>query len=90
MFACFVDLVDYIKSGNRLVIAEGVLFEFVRRGQIRAGSLVPEVVIDNPEAVRAVHQEFCDAGSDVVQAFTVSIYNEYLHVLLFSLVFDFL
>jgi len=29
------------------------------------------VVLDYPECVRALHQEFVDAGTDVVQAFTV-------------------
>ncbi|XP_067950837.1 betaine--homocysteine S-methyltransferase 1-like [Watersipora subatra] len=64
------DLVEFLKTQKPLVIAEGYLFEFLRRGRVRAGSLVPEVVLDCPEAVRAMHQEFVDAGSDVVQAFT--------------------
>ena len=66
------DLVQYLKSHSELIIAEGYLFEFIRRGRVRAGSNVPEVVIDYPDHVRALSQEFVDAGSDVVQAFTVS------------------
>lgn len=69
---CALGLLEHIKKHGNLVIAEGVLIEFCRRGQVQAGSLVPEVVVDNPDAVRALHQEFCDAGSDVVQAFTVN------------------
>ena len=61
-----------MKSHSELIIAEGYLFEFIRRGRVRAGSNVPEVVIDYPDHVRALSQEFVDAGSDVVQAFTVS------------------
>jgi len=64
------DLTDHLKTNGPLIIAEGYLFEFIRRGRLRAGSLVPEVVLDHPDAVKAVHQEFVDAGSDVVQAFT--------------------
>ena len=55
-----------------MIVAEGMLIELMRRGRVRAGSLVPEVVVDHPEAVKALHQEFVDAGSDVVQAYTVS------------------
>lgn len=61
-----------MEKNGRVLIAEGYLFEFMRRGKIRLGSLIPEVVLDDPESVRSLHQEFVDAGSDVVQAFTVS------------------
>ena len=67
-------MLEELKKGT-VVIAEGYLFEFLRRGRVRAGSLVPEVVLDHPEAVKALHQEFVDAGSDVVQAFTVSAFK---------------
>ena len=66
-------LTRHIKTHGQVLIAEGYLFEFIRRGRLRPGSLVPEVVLDHPEIVTGLHQEFVDAGSDVVQAFTVSI-----------------
>lgn len=62
-----------MKDGESIVVAEGYIFEFERRGYLRAGCFVPEVVIDHPELVRQLHEEFVHAGSDVVLAFTVSI-----------------
>ena len=53
------------------MVAEGYLFEFERRGYLRAGAFVPEVVTEHPELVKQLHEEFVHAGSDVVLAFTV-------------------
>jgi betaine-homocysteine S-methyltransferase len=50
--------------------AEGYLFELERRGYVKSGPFVPEVVLDFPEAVRQLHREFLRAGSDVMVAFT--------------------
>ncbi len=50
--------------------AEGYLFEMERRGYVKAGAFVPEVVLDNPEAVRQLHRDFLRAGSDIMLAFT--------------------
>ena len=47
------------------------MFEIERRGYLRAGAFVPEVVLERPEMVKALHEEFVHAGSDVVLAFTV-------------------
>ena len=38
--------------------AEGYVFELERRGCIKAGPYVPEVVLDYPDAVRELHREF--------------------------------
>jgi len=53
-----------------LVVAEGYLFELERRGYMKSGPYVPEVVLDFPDAVRELHREFLRAGSDVMVAFT--------------------
>jgi betaine-homocysteine S-methyltransferase len=45
--------------------AEGYVFELERRGYIKAGPYVPEVVLDFPGAVRELHREFLRAGADV-------------------------
>ncbi|KAF6024443.1 hypothetical protein EB796_017250 [Bugula neritina] len=66
-----MDFREYLKTNKPVLIAEGYLFEFIRRGRVKPASFVPEVVLDYPECVRALHQEFVDAGTDVVQAFTV-------------------
>ncbi len=50
--------------------AEGYLFEMERRGYVKAGAFVPEVVLDHPEAVRQLHRDFLRAGSDIMLAFT--------------------
>jgi methionine synthase I (cobalamin-dependent) len=56
---------------NGIVIgAEGYVFELEKRGYIKAGPYVPEVVLDFPEAVKELHREFLRAGSDVIEALT--------------------
>src|SRR2546427_12454443 len=58
--------------------AEGYVFEFERRGYIKAGPYVPEVVLDFPEAVKELHREFLRAGSEVVVALTYYAHREKL------------
>ena len=53
-----------------VLVAEGYIFELERRGYIKAGPFVPEVVLEYPEAVGQLHEEFVRAGSDVVVACT--------------------
>ena len=50
--------------------AEGYVFELERRGYIKAGPYVPEVILDAPEAVLELHREFLRAGADVMVALT--------------------
>lgn len=62
-------LMERLAAGP-VVCAEGYLFELERRGYLQAGAFVPEVVLDHPEQVTALHEQFVHAGSDVVEAFT--------------------
>lgn len=62
-------LIDALDRGV-VICAEGYLFEMERRGYLKAGPYVPEVVLDSPLAVKQLHEEFVRAGSDVVVAFT--------------------
>src|SRR2546426_12261392 len=61
----------------------GYLIELERRGYVESGSgrekvgtgkgsgqFTPEVAIENPEALRQLHREFLNAGSQVLQALT--------------------
>jgi betaine-homocysteine S-methyltransferase len=61
----------------------GYLIELERRGYVNSGSsreqvgtgkgsgqFTPEVAIEHPEALRGLHQEFLNAGSQVLQALT--------------------
>src|SRR6267378_3191851 len=61
----------------------GYLIELERRGWVDSGSgrekvgtgkgsgqFTPEVAIENPEALRQLHREFLNAGSEVLQALT--------------------
>jgi betaine-homocysteine S-methyltransferase len=57
---------------------EGYLFELERRGYVRSGPYVPEVVLDHPDAVRELHREFLRAGGDVMVAFTYYGHREKL------------
>jgi len=50
--------------------AEGYLFELERRGYLKSGPYVPQVVLDHPDAVRELHREFLHAGAEVMVAFT--------------------
>src|ERR1041384_8241080 len=44
--------------------AEGYLFELERRGYLKSGPYVPEVVLDHPEAVAELHRESLRAGAE--------------------------
>jgi betaine-homocysteine S-methyltransferase len=59
-----------------VLAAEGYVFELERRGYIQAGPYVPEVVLEYPEAVRALHREFLRAGSEVILALTYYAHRE--------------
>jgi betaine-homocysteine S-methyltransferase len=58
--------------------AEGYVFELERRGYIKAGPYVPEVILDEPEAVRQLHREFLRAGADVMVALTYYAHRDKL------------
>src|SRR5438045_6180515 len=64
-----------------VICAEGYLFELERRGYLQAGAYVPEVVLDDPDAVAGLHREFVRAGSDVVEAFTYYGHREKLRTI---------
>src|SRR5437899_4654083 len=46
----------------------GYLLELEKRGYVQPGPFTPEVVLEHPPAVRELHQEFLDAGAEVLQA----------------------
>lgn len=70
-------LVESLKDGGSLVVAEGYMWETERRGYLQLGSFLPEVVLEKPSMIKALHEEFVYCGSDVVEAFTVCIMLEY-------------
>ena len=61
--------------------AEGYLFELERRGYLKSGPYVPEVVLDHPDAVRELHREFLRAGAEVMVAFTYYGHREKLRMI---------
>ncbi len=73
-------LLDRLQAGP-VICAEGYLFEFERRGYLQAGAYVPEVVLEHPDLVVALHREFVHAGSDVVEAFTYYAHREKLRLI---------
>jgi len=73
-------LLDRLKSGP-VICAEGYLFELERRGYLQAGAFVPEAVVENPEVVKRLHEDFVHAGSDVVEAFTYCAHRQKLRVI---------
>ncbi|KAK6171119.1 hypothetical protein SNE40_019375 [Patella caerulea] len=72
---------ERLSNGGSVIVAEGYLFEFERRGYLKAGSFVPEVVIDHPHLVRNLYEEFVHAGSDVVLAFTYYGHREKMRLI---------
>ncbi|XP_070568445.1 betaine--homocysteine S-methyltransferase 1-like [Ptychodera flava] len=72
---------ERIKDGDHIIVAEGYLFLFERRGYLKAGPFVPEVILENPELVRSAYREFVHAGSDVVLAFTFYAHREKMRLI---------
>src|SRR3954471_20737304 len=68
---------ERLKQGA-IFCAEGYIFELERRGYLKAGAYVPEVLLDNPEAVYQVHQDFQRAGTDVTLALTYYAHRDKL------------
>src|ERR1051326_7438893 len=58
--------------------AEGYVFELERRGYIKAGPFVPEVVLDFPEAVKELHREYLRPGREAMVALTYYAHREKL------------
>jgi betaine-homocysteine S-methyltransferase len=58
--------------------AEGYIFAPERRGYVKAGPFVPEVILDEPDALRQLHRDFLRAGSDVMVALTYYAHREKL------------
>lgn len=73
-------LTDRLDAGP-VICAEGFLFELERRGYLTAGEFVPEVALEDPEALRALHRDFQRAGSDIVEAFTYNGHREKMRVI---------
>jgi betaine-homocysteine S-methyltransferase len=61
-----------------VVGAEGYVFELERRGYVKAGPFVPEVILDDPGALRQLHREFLRAGADVMVALTYYAHRDKL------------
>lgn len=74
------NLLERLDQGP-VICAEGYVFEMERRGYVQAGPYVPEVVLDNPNAVIELHREFMNAGSDVIEAFTYYAHREKLKLI---------
>jgi betaine-homocysteine S-methyltransferase len=75
------NILDEKLSQRPLICAEGFLFELERRGYLTAGEFVPEVALENPEALEALHRDFQRAGSDIVEAFTYNGHREKMRVI---------
>lgn len=73
-------IMERLKKGTVLG-GEGYLFEMERRGYVKAGAFVPEVVLDHPDAVRELHREFLRAGAEVMVAFTYYAHRDKLRII---------
>ena len=64
-------LEERLSAGEYVICAEGYLLNLCRMGYLAHGIFVPEVILEQPEVLRAVHYEFVHAGTDVTVAFQV-------------------
>lgn len=64
-------LEERLAAGETVLCAEGYLLAISRRGYIAHGVWVPEFMLEEPDVLRSVHEEFVHAGTDVVEAFQV-------------------
>lgn len=64
-----------------VIAGEGYLFELERRGYVQAGTFVPEVALENPEALKQTYRDYMHAGSDVVLAFTYNAHREKMRLI---------
>jgi len=77
------NILDRIAKHGVVLGDGGYLIELERRGWVDSGSgrekvgtgkgsgqFTPEVAIENPDALRELHREFLNAGSQVLQALT--------------------
>ena len=75
--------IERLQDGMPILGDGGYLLELERRGWVDSGSgrekvgtgkgsgqFTPEVAIEHPEALRELHREFLNAGSEVLQALT--------------------
>ncbi|KAI8489374.1 hypothetical protein Bbelb_328170 [Branchiostoma belcheri] len=74
-------LLERLQADETVICAGGYLLELERRGYLQAGTFVPEVVLEHPEKVEALHREFVHAGSDVVLALTHYLHREKLRII---------
>lgn len=74
-------LMERLNSGEKVVVAEGYLFNFEKRCYLQAGPFVPTVVLEHPDLVQQLHEEFVRAGSDVVLALTYYGHREKLKLI---------
>ncbi|HMC66441.1 MAG TPA: homocysteine S-methyltransferase family protein [Gemmataceae bacterium] len=59
-------ILDKLKQG--VVLGDGgYLLALEERGYVQAGPFTPEVTIEHPNALRALHEEFVHAGAEVLQ-----------------------
>ena len=68
-------------ENESVICAEGFLFEAERRGYLASGEFVPELALENPDALKNIHKDFQHAGSDVVEAFTYIGHREKMKVI---------
>src|SRR5690625_5963458 len=64
-----------------VICAEGFLFELEKRGYLSAGEFVPEVALEFPDALEALHVDFQRTGSDIVEAFTYNGHRDKMRVI---------
>lgn len=63
---------ERLAAGETILCAEGYLLALCRMGYVAKGLWIPQFILDHPEVLRGLHQQFTHAGTDVSEAFQVS------------------
>ncbi|KAL8624989.1 hypothetical protein ACOMHN_039876 [Nucella lapillus] len=72
---------ERLADGESVICGEGYMWELERRGFLKSGVFTPEVILDHPDRVLHLHEEYVHAGSDIVEAFTYYGHREKLKVI---------
>ena len=73
-------LEERLAAGETVLCAEGYLLAISRRGYIAHGVWVPEFMLEQPDVLRSVHEEFVHAGTDVIEAFQVTCLMQHMQL----------
>ncbi|KAL0224628.1 hypothetical protein RCL1_002540 [Eukaryota sp. TZLM3-RCL] len=61
---------EFVNSQQTVLGDGGTMFELDQRGLIAPGEWIPRAVLESQQSVIQIHEEFANAGADILQAIT--------------------